>query len=217
MPAKKQKKPATTKRSSAPTTKTERQQDPLLPTVEWLAEVAALLWPTQPKSKTFRHGGIDYAWVEAAERALAAYKAAQHVLHFARLESVFKAETEEIAAQLASELSVEENEDGRIDYHKACKLITSEGRKDRAEDRFTKLLYWLYSENYWFDPETGENEEPPHYEKRKWLAIGEIAQLKRQYMKMEKIPKKTLVQALSQFGFYTRQQVKKTGQEVDES
>jgi hypothetical protein len=154
--------------------------------------------------------GIDFGWVDAAERALAAYKAAHHVLHYEKLNREMNAEIDKILEELRPELTQEETKSERVSYQRACKLVTGEERKERAEERFVKLTYWLYSEVYWYDPETQRNEPPPEYEKKTAIKLREVAELKRQFAKMKKIPKKNLESTWRQFGFYSGHQPKKT-------
>jgi hypothetical protein len=199
------------------TTKSEREGEPPLPPVEWLAEMASRVWKAGPKPVSIVKRGLDYGWVDAAERALAAYKAAHHVLHYEKISREINAEVDQVLEALKPELTQDEIGWQRVSFYRACKLITGEERKDRAEERFVKLTYWLYSEIYWYDPETQRNEPPPEYEKKKSIKLREVAELKRQFIKMEKIPKKVLVQTLSQFGFYSRPPEKKTGQEREKS
>lgn len=203
--------------TATPTTKSEREGDLPLPPVEWLAEMASRVWKAGPKPVSIVKRGLDYGWVDAAERALAAYKAAHHVLHYEKISREINAEVDHVLEGMKPELTQDEIEWQRVSYHRACKLITGEERKDRAEERFVKLTYWLYSEIYWYDEETQSNEPPPEYEKKKSIKLREVAELKRQFIKMEKIPKKVLVQTLSQFGFYSRPPEKKTGQEREKS
>lgn len=199
------------------TTKSEREGEPPLPPPEWLAEMASRVWKAGPKPVSIVKRGLDYGWVDAAERALAAYKAAHHVLHYEKINREINAEVDDVLEGLKPELTQDEIGWQRVSFHRACKLITGEERKDRAEERFVKLTYWLYSEIYWYDEETQSNEPPPEYEKKKSIRLREVAELKRQFIKMEKIPKKVLVQTLSQFGFYRRRTEEETGQEPEKS
>ncbi len=205
------------KQTTSPTTKSEREGELPLPPVEWLAEMASRVWKAGPKPVSIVKRGLDYGWVDAAERALAAYKAAHHVLHYEKINREIKAEVDEVLEGLKPELTQEEIEWQRVSYQRACKLITGEERKDRAEERFVKLTIWLYSEVYWYDPETQSNEPPPEYEKKSAIKLREVAELKRQFTKMEKIPKKVLAQTLGQFGFYSGQPKKKAGQKKPKS
>jgi len=209
--------PKAKEQPSPQTTKSEREGELPLPPVEWLAEMASRVWKAGPKPVSIVKRGLDYGWVDAAERALAAYKAAHHVLHYEKLNREINAKIERILEELRPELTQEEIEDQRVSYPRACKLITGEERKDRAEERFVKLTIWLYSEAYWYDPETQSNEPPPEYEKKSAIKLREVAELKRQFAKMEKIPKKVLAQTLGQFGWYSGQRKKKAGQKKPKS
>lgn len=199
------------------TTKTEREGEPPLPPPEWLAEMASRVWKAGPKPVSIVKRGLDYGWVDAAERALAAYKAAHHVLHYKKINREINAEVDDVLEGLKPELTQEELKGERVSYLRACKLVTGEERRDRAEDSFLKLTIWLYSEAYWYDPETQSNEPPPEYEKRSAIKLREVAQLKRQFAKMKKIPKNFLAQTLRQLGYYSCQPKKKPGQKKPKS
>lgn len=202
----------------AKTTQSERKEDVPLPSPEWLAEVASRLWKEDAGS--IRMGGrkgIEYSWLDAARKGLTAYRAAHRVLHYERLNRQIETEVDRILEALKPQLTEDELARGRVEYFKACKLITGEERKDRSDDRFTKLTYWLYGEAYWLNEDTYENEPPPAYHKKGFIHLREMAELKRQFAEMEKIPQKVLAQTLGQFGFYSGQSKKKNGQKKEKS
>jgi hypothetical protein len=199
-------------RPIAQTTKSERKEDASLPSAEWLAEMASRLWKEHSREIRIGVKSLDVRWIEAARKGLAAYKAAHHVLHYEKLNRQIETEVDRILEALKPQLTEDEVSRQRVEYFKACKLITGEERKDRADDRFTKLCYWLYSEAYWLDDDKAVNEPPPEYHKQGFIRLREMAELKRQFAEMEKIPKKDLVQALSRFGLYSRPPEKKAGQ-----
>jgi hypothetical protein len=204
-------------RPAPQTTKSERKEDVSLPPPEWLAEMASRLFNKDARQIRIGCGGLDVRWVEASRQGLAAYKAAHHVLHYEKLNRQIETEVNHILETLRPQLTEEEISRERVEYFKACKLITGEERKDRADDRFTKLTYWLYSEAYWLDEYKAINEPPPAYHKQGFIRLREMAELKRQFAEMEKIPKKDLVQTLSQFGLYSRPPEEKTGQKKGKS
>jgi hypothetical protein len=207
------------KRKTA-TKKTERtlkaptdMPEPPLPSPEWLAEMALRLWDEAKSRPTIvNKRGINYAWVAAARKALDAYRAAAHALHSAKLNRQRWAEISAIEEEIKKSLSHEEAERGRVEYLRACKIITGEERKDRAKHGFTKLTEWLYTEAYWINENTSVNEPPPAYQDSGFMHLREVAALRREFLNMKKIPKKILVQAISQFGPLWLPTGEKTGQ-----
>ena len=213
MPAKKRKR-AVKKRTSTPaadaqTTTKERKTEPPLPTAEWLAEMAARVWRLPPESHSLRHGGRDLGWADSAEKALEAYMAAHHVLHKTRLNREVRAEMAQIRREVESRLSEEDKLLDMVEYRVACKMITGEQRRDRAEEWFEKLIWWLEAEGFWRDEDSGEDEPPPDYAKRGHMGMDELCTYRRQYGRMRKIPKNVLAETMVMIGFKPRQRAEK--------
>ena len=204
MPAKKRKravkKKTNTPASDAQTTTKERTVEPPLPTAEWLAEMAARVWRLPPDSHSLRHGGRDLGWSDAAEKALEAYMAAHHVLHKTRLNREVRAEMSQIRREVESQLSEEDTLLDMVEYRVACKMITGEARRDRAEEWFEKLISWLEAEGFWLHEDGYEYEPPPNYAKEGQMSMGELCTYKRQYGRMRKLPKKLLAETMRMIG-----------------
>jgi len=205
MPAKRPKKPRGAKKPATQadhqTTQAERNVEPPLPTAEWLAEMASRVWNVEPHSQSIKHRGIDYGWVDAAEKAFAAYRASHHLLHRIQLQRELRAELDTIRLEIEAHLDPADVIFDMVEYNLVCKLVTGETRRDRAEERFTKLTQWLHCQGYWEDEESGMYEPPPDYRRQKQMGVGEVAQFKRQYGRMKKIPKKELASTLRQLGY----------------
>jgi hypothetical protein len=221
MPAKKRKKPAAAKPPAAEpthqTTQSERHAEPPLPTAEWLAEMATRVWNVEPQSHSIKHRGVDYGWMEAAEKAFAAYRASHLLLHRIKLQREVRAELDKLRQEIEAQLAPDDTLFDMVEYHLACKLITGEARRDRAEERFTKLTHWLYSQGFWEDEDSGAYEPPPDYRQQKQMSVGEAAQFKRQYARMKKIPKNKLAETLDMIGYAPGQRQQKAGQKSAKS
>jgi hypothetical protein len=217
MPAKKRKKPAVAKNTDVKTTHRERMVEPPMPSVEWLAEMAAKVWSMEPHCHSIRHRGIDYGWVDAAEKAYSAYVGAHQFLHQLQIQREISAELRKIRQEIEVQLGPDDTLLDMVEYHLACKTITGETRRDRAEEGFIKLTTWLHGQGFWEDPETGNYEPPPDYRREKQMGVGEVAQFKRQYGHMKKIPKNELAWTLRQIGYKPRQKQEKAGQKSPKS
>jgi hypothetical protein len=213
MPAKKRKravkKKTNTPAADAQTTTKERTAEPPLPTAEWLAEMAARVWRLPPESLSLRHGGRDVGWSEAAEKALEAYMAAHRVLHRTRLNREVRAELAQIRREVEAQLSPDDMLLDLVEYRLACKMITGEQRRDRAEEWFEKLIWWLEAEGFWFHEESGEHEPPPDYAKQGHMDLDELCTYRRQYGRMRKMPKNVLAETMVMIGFKPRQRAEK--------
>ncbi len=188
-----------------------------MPSAEWLAEMAAKVWTMEPHCHSLRHKGIDYGWVDAAEKAYSAYVGAHQFLHQLQLQREIRAELSKITQEIEAQLAPEDTLLDMVEYYLACRLITGETRRDRAEERFTKLINWLESQGFWEDPETGIYEPAPDFRRERQMSVGAVAQFKRQYGQMKKIPKKELASILAMIGYKPGQRPQKAGQKSPKS
>ena len=86
--------------------------------------MAARVYSVPPESRSLRHGDLDAGWLDAAEKALDAYKAAKRALARARGNELLKAETNATVRQLLPHIPKDEVEADTVEYFRACKLIT---------------------------------------------------------------------------------------------
>jgi len=182
------------------TTTMERTSEPPLPTAEWLAEMAARVWRLPPESLSLRHGGRDLGWASAAEKALEAYVAAHRVLHRTKLNREVRAEMAEIRRDVENQLPPEDIILDLVEYRVACKMITGEARRDRAEEWFERLIAWLEAGGFWLHEDGVTYEPPPDYAKKGQMSVGELCTYKRQYGRMRKIPKNVLAETMRMIG-----------------
>ena len=169
--------------------------------MEWLAEMAIRL--RRERDPEIRTGikMVDEGWVDAVRQALDAYNAALYVRDHDERERGKESEIKELEAQLRDEVDAETAKTGKMAFHDACKWITGEKRRDRAVEKFHRLMSWLYHNCFWLDDEKWTTHRPPPYGRKGYVPLKDAAEFRREFKFFSAVGKKELASILDMTGY----------------
>ncbi len=140
---------------------------------------------------------VDAGWIKAVRDAQDAYQAAVKVLKYDARIKAKESEIDVIEKELRSSLSAQAASSEKMDYDDACRWITGEARRDRAVEKFTKFLFWLYHNCYWLDEENMQMYQIPKYRTRGFIYLREVAEFRREFNNFRRVGKKELARVLA--------------------
>lgn len=188
---------------SAPTAQGQGQSLKLKeqPSLEWLAEMAIRLREDRDPDMHTGIKMVDDGWVDAVRKAQDAFNAAAYVQRYDERERGKEQEIKDLEAKLRAEVNAETLKTGKMEFNEACKWITGEKRRDRAVDKFFKLMAYLYYICFWLDEVNCTAHRPPPYRTTGYVPLSDAATFRREFKVFSTLSKKELARIFDTAGY----------------